>query len=916
MNKQQLAARIWRMANSMRSSIDAGEYKDFILGFIFYRFLSENEEAFLRREGWDDEDIADLDGESAEDVRYIRERIGYFIKHDDLYSAWVDPDTDFEEDNVVQALARFPLNLDPHYKHVFDKIFETLRNSLSKLGDTAPKRSKAIADILDLIKPIPMDNRSGYDTLGFTYEYLIQNFASNAGKKAGEFYTPHEVSQMMSDIVAYELRDCDDISIYDPTSGSASLLLNIGTSIARRNGNPDSIKYYAQEKIQATYSLTRMNLVMKGVKPSNIVCRNADTLEEDWPLVSDSDEPMRVDACVSNPPYSAKWVTKGKEVDPRFAEYGVAPKGKADYAFLLHNLYHLKPSGVMCIVLPHGVLFRGDAEGEIRKKLIGEGKIHAVIGLPANIFFGTGIPTIVMVLKKTRADDGILFIDASKGFVKDGKKNRLRSSDIRRIVDAYIARKDVEGYARLASRVEIAENGYNLNIPRYVDSSEPAEPWDIYASMFGDVPDVELDELGEYWDALPGLRESLFESVEGYSRVRVDDIAKAVAEHPSVKAFEDTFASAFDGFGDSLRSGLTDDVMAVNASADEEKAVADVFERAKTVPLVDRYDLYQTLDDQWGVVSGDLEMIQTEGFIEAARKVDENVVYKTKDDKEYEEQDKKVPWVGHVLPFELVQSAYFSKEVADIADYEAEQQRLEGVISEALEGLDEEEREGEYVKEGGDSFDFKELEAFIAEQIDDESDEIAALVEYRDLLDARASRDAKLAFIAAHREVDWSAMDSNRDGTYPKGKVNARIKEIRSTYEPEDESLLARLMAAYAANEEIKTTKKLLKVASEVLRDETKAWIERVDEGDALDLLRAKWVGGVEAGYEAAPGTVVATLVSKLKHLVDKYATTYAEIGEGIDETQSELVGLLGKLKGNDKDMAGVAELSKLLGGE
>lgn len=907
------------MANNMRSSIDAGEYKDFILGFIFYRFLSENEEAFLRRNDWDDEDIEGLDGESEDDVKFISERIGYFIKHDDLYSTWVDPDTDFEEKDVIDALARFPLNIDPKYKDVFDKIFETLRNSLSKLGDTAPKRSKAIADILDLIKPIPMDNKSGYDTLGFIYEYLIQNFASSAGKKAGEFYTPHEVSQMMSEIVAYELRNYSDISIYDPTSGSASLLLNIGTSIARRNGSPDSIKYYAQEKIQATYSLTRMNLVMKGIKPSNIVTNRADTLEDDWPLVNDSDTPMRVDACVSNPPYSAKWKNKGKEADPRFSEYGVAPKSKADYAFLLHNLYHMKPHGIMCIVLPHGVLFRGDAEGDIRKKLIDEGKIYAVIGLPSNIFFGTGIPTIVMVLKKTRVGDDILFIDASKGFIKDGKKNRLRSSDIRRIVDAYVAREDVEGYAHLASKAEVVENDYNLNIPRYVDSSEPAEPWDIYASMFGGVPDAELDELAEYWEALPGLREALFESIEGYSRVKVDNIAEAVASHPSVAAFEKTFAEAFDGFGDSLRAGLTRDVKHVknvNPNTDEEKAVADVFDRVKTVPLVDRYDLYQTLDDQWGVVSGDLEMIQTEGFFEAVRKVDANMVYKTKDDKEYEEQDKKVPWLGHILPFELVQSTYFADEAAAISGYESELARLDGVIAEAFEGLDSEELEGPYIKDGNDGFDFKELEAFIAEQVDDESDEIATLVEYRDLLDAKAKKDEKLAFIAGHDEVEWSAMEPNKDGTYAKGKVNARIKEIRATYAPEPETLLARLMAAYAANEDIKTTKKLLKAASEELRDETKAWIEQVDEGDALELLRAKWVDGVDVGYKAVPGNVVATFVSKLEHLVAKYATTYAEIGESISETQSELVGLLGKLKGNDKDMAGIFELSKLLGGE
>jgi type I restriction enzyme M protein len=247
------------------------------------------------------------------------------------------------------------------------QYFETLQTGLSKLGDSSGSQTKAVSGLLQLINAIPMDGKQDYDVLGFIYEYLISMFAANAGKKAGEFYTPHEVSLLMSEIVAYHLRNRNEIKIYDPTSGSGSLLINIGRSIAKHINDKNNIKYYAQELKENTYNLTRMNLVMRGILPDNIVTRNGDTLEEDWPYFDDNDpvntyNPLYVDAVVSNPPYSQSWDPSGKENDPRFASFGVAPKSKADYAFLLHDLFHLKPDGIMTIVLPHGVLFRGGEE--------------------------------------------------------------------------------------------------------------------------------------------------------------------------------------------------------------------------------------------------------------------------------------------------------------------------------------------------------------------------------------------------------------------------------------------------------------------------------------------------------------------------------------------------------------------------
>ena len=336
MNKQQLAAKIWESANRMRGKVDASEYKDFILGFIFYKYLSEKEEQFFLGEGMTAADMKSLVEEDEETVGYAQNRLGYFISYQNLFSTWVQAGNDFAVSQVYEGLSAFSRLVSPLYKNVFDGIFITLQTGLSKLGDNTGSQTKAVRDLIHLIQTIPMSTRQDYDVLGYIYEDLISKFASNAGKKAGEFYTPHEVSVLMADIVAHHLRGRDNLRIYDPTSGSGSLLITIGDAVKRRMGDADGIAYYAQELNQSTYNLTRMNLVMRGIKPSNITVRNGDTLEDDWPYFDDSDpsgtyDPLYVDAVVSNPPYSQRWEPEGKENDIRFA-YGNAPRSKADYA--------------------------------------------------------------------------------------------------------------------------------------------------------------------------------------------------------------------------------------------------------------------------------------------------------------------------------------------------------------------------------------------------------------------------------------------------------------------------------------------------------------------------------------------------------------------------------------------------------
>ena len=690
----------------MRSKIEANEYKDYILGFIFYKFLSDKEVQYLNANDWTDDYLPYVTEGDKETVENVQKNIGYFISYEHLFSTWIAKGSDFIADDVTVALAAFNRLINPSHKKVFSGVFTTLETGLSKLGETSGARTKAIRDLIYLIKDIPMDGKQDYDVLGFIYEYLISNFAANAGKKAGEFYTPHEVSLLMSEIVAEHLKDRTEIKIYDPTSGSGSLLINIGESAARYIGGENNIKYYAQELKENTYNLTRMNLVMRGILPDNIVTRCGDTLEEDWPYFDDNDpvntyEPLYVDAVVSNPPYSQAWNPADKEADPRYARFGLAPKGKADYAFLLHDLYHLKPDGIMAIVLPHGMLFRGGEEGTIRKNLIEQNHIDTIVGLPSNIFFGTGIPTIIMVLKQHRDNTDVLIIDASKGFAKEGKNNKLRACDIKKIVDVVTARVSVEKFSRVVSRDEIRANDYNLNIPRYVDSSEKAETWDIYATMFGGIPESELDELNDYWNAFPHLKDALFTADnDAYCHLAVDDLKAAIASHPDVTAFKARYQEQFADFDAFLERELIAHMDTLNISQEEAILSDEIFARLKNVPLIDRYQAYQLLDDNWNRIAIDLEVLQTEGF-SAVKQVDPNMVLKKKNGKDQEIQE---GWTGHVLPFDLVQQTLLADDLQALRDKEARVSDIASELETQLDDLSEDDKEQAFVNDAKDAF--------------------------------------------------------------------------------------------------------------------------------------------------------------------------------------------------------------------
>ena len=479
-NKQELYTQLWNSADALRGKMDANDYKNYLLGLIFYKHLSDqalgcamelldespadlNEALEIYKEAFNDEDTAeDLVMELKEELNYvIRPNLTYTAMMQDIYNA------SFELETLQKAFTEVEQS-----DVIFDHLFSDIDLHSSKLGKTVAQQNKVIADVMKHLAELNLSTEDG-DVLGDAYEYLIGKFASDSGKKAGEFYTPHAVSELMARIVLKNKEDQHGLTAYDPTMGSGSLLL----TLAKYSNKPSSIRYYGQELNTTTYNLARMNMLLHGVDAANQHFKNADTLEADWP----SEEPTTFDAVVMNPPYSQKWsADKGFLDDPRYMSYGVlAPKSKADYAFLLHGLYHLKETGTMAIVLPHGVLFRGAAEGKIRQKLLESGLIDAVIGLPANIFFNTSIPTCILILKKDRTEKDVFFIDASQEFEKEKTQNYLKEAHIEKIIDAYNQREDIEKFAHLATFDEIKENDYNLNIPRYVDTFEEEEPVDL-----------------------------------------------------------------------------------------------------------------------------------------------------------------------------------------------------------------------------------------------------------------------------------------------------------------------------------------------------------------------------------------------------------------------------------------------------
>lgn len=472
---------LWSGADVLRGKMDANEYKTYLLGLVFYKYLSDTYLAkaydLLNDESPDSLDEAQvqyeevLKSEDAGDfLAELRSSLHYTLEPDMTYISILK---DAQNNRFNREKLQSAFNRIQESDELFNGLFADVDLYSNRLGTGDQKQSATIAEVIKVLDGADLIHVEG-DVLGNAYEYLIGQFASETGKKAGEFYTPHGPAQILCRIAMSGQEDKKGLQVYDPCMGSASLML----SCKNYSKEPDYIKYYGQELMPSTYNLARMNMFLHRVLPENQHLRNGDTLDADWP----TDEETEFDVVTMNPPYSAKWsADEGFKQDERFMDYGgkLAPKSKADYAFLLHGFYHLKQSGTMAIVLPHGVLFRGASEGEIRRILLENGSIYAVIGLPANMFYNTSIPTCIIVLKKHREGRDVLFVDASNLFEKEKKQNVMKEEHIEKVVKLYNDRKSVDKLSFLASYEDIEKNDFNLNIPRYIDTSEEEEEIDI-----------------------------------------------------------------------------------------------------------------------------------------------------------------------------------------------------------------------------------------------------------------------------------------------------------------------------------------------------------------------------------------------------------------------------------------------------
>lgn len=581
----------------------------------------------------------------------------------------------------------------------------------------------------------------------------------------------------------------------------------------------------------------------------------------------------------------------------------------------------------MTIVLPHGVLFRGGEEEKIRKNLIENNHIDAVIGLPANIFFGTGIPTIVMVLKQKRLNTDTLFIDASRCFEKVGKNNKLRASDIRKIADAYMERCPQDNtFAALVSRETIRENGYNLNIPRYIQPAESPEKWDIYATVFGGIPKEEIDDLQEYWQAFPTLREELFgPESQPYSQRKEKYSIGEITENKDVKELEEHFYKVTESFPVFLKKELIENMLTLNIAREEAVITKELFRIVEPTPIVDKYMAYEMLDkrwadreadnrDVWTNIATDLEIIQTEGK-EAIRQVDPfYVTKKDSDGNEYEDQD---GFTGHILPFRLVASELLQEEFLAVMKKNEEVSHLTESFEDLPNNFDELELKADIWNDEKSEFIAKGIKARVAKILQDvSSPEIDALFAYVKLLDEKAKKPEKLAFIAENTEVQWDKMEANKDGTFGKSNVNKYIASLQMQYVFPEDSLEARILEVNRITEDLKLAKKEAKQLEADLEQKTIELMPSITDEQIEHLLYEKWIHPLFLDITHMPINVTTELSVKVDTLTAKYADTLQHIEQEKAEAEITLASLMDNLTGNVFDMQGLKSLQKMLKGE
>ncbi|PID13842.1 type I restriction-modification system subunit M [Sporosarcina sp. P34] len=846
---EEIKRRLWDGANELRGSMDASRYKDYMLGLMFYKFLSDKTiDTFRVTSGMKqntEQEVIDAYRESYAQypeplIEMMSSVLGYYVLPEHLYQTWIHDirSGEFEVQKVTDSLNHFERTIavtgdSDDFKGLFSSSSLDLTDTA--LGSNLNERSKNIKELVLLFADLNMVTLQKGDVLGDAYEYLIGQFAMESGKKAGEFYTPSQVSEVMAQIVA-KTKSIE--TIYDPTVGSGSLLLTVSKYLSE--DEKKSLAYYGQEKNTATYNLTRMNLLLHGVRPEKMNMNNGDTLAEDWP--EDPQRPnegVQFDAVVMNPPYSVKnWNKSNLKVsDPRFEVAGVLPPdSKGDFAFLLHGLFHLGQQGTMAIVLPHGVLFRGGAEGEIRKRLLEKNYIDTIIGLPDKLFTNTGIPVTVLILKKGRPlGTPVLLIDASKTFVKEGKQNVLQEKDIARIVDTYATRREEAGYSHLATRDEIIENEYNLNIPRYIESIDEEIPQDVDAHLYGGIPYANIADLKVLQESVPTIiKQALKEVRSGYVELTesVDELTKKVLTDDHViqksKAVEQQLKTYMDKYWALLKT--IDDVNAIPELRDA--MLVEIKELLLAFNHIDEYDGYQIIAEIWkDKLTEDTEIIALTDFYTAGRTRVPLMVTKGSGKTKREEQD---GWIGSIVPTELIKKQLFAKEVSTIEEIETRLPEIDAELTELVEAA----------KVG-------------------ESDEEVALSE--------ALNDKEDAFtIGAIRSLLKEADKGSTDHTL--------LKKV--------ENLL---------NEKTTLNRDVKKLNQE-LKDVTENRIETLTNKEIDDLMHEKWFGSIVSKIMRLIENPLTEELAVLEQLQKRYSETLSTLEVESKQLEQELEEMMQEL--------------------
>jgi type I restriction enzyme M protein len=808
--KSALYSSIWQGCDELRGGMDASQYKDYVLVLLFMKYVSDKKDKVVKiPEGGSFQDMINLKG-NPEIGNEINKIIGSFAKANGL--------------DVVITVADF--------------------NDDEKLGKGKDKVAR-LTNLITIFENSALDfseNRAEHDDLlGDAYEYLMRHFATQSGKSKGQFYTPAEVSRVMAQVIGIEHSKSQNETLYDPTCGSGSLLLKAADEA------PHGITIYGQEKDNATRALSVMNMWLHGNPSADI--RQGNSLAEPEFLNKKTGQLKFFDYAVANPPFSDKAWTNGVDLEHdrfnRFKDYTVPPAKNGDYAFLLHFLKSLKSTGKAAIILPLGVLFRGNAEAVIRKKIIQHVYIKGIIGLPANLFYGTGIAACILVLDKRNAGQrkGIFMLDASKGYIKDGNKNRLRARDIHKIVDVFNNRVEVPGYSRMVPTAEIADakNEYNLNIPRYIDSQNAEDVQNIEAHLSGGLPDRDIEALGHYWTVYPTLKTDLFKKAArpGYWELKIsrEHIKTVIFEHPEFSAYAAKLNAVFSAWQSRNAARLKGLDKGCLPKTVISELAEDMLQAYQGRELVDNYAVYQHLLDYWAeTMQDDLYEITADGW--EAGNVLMRLTKKVKKKGKEKEENKDIPGLsgleGRLLPPELIIQEYFAVEQV------------------ALDGL--------------------------------QSRQDSATAEMEALREEHSGEDGLLV----------EAMSDGQKVT--KGGLNARIKELgkKNADNAEELALLARYKKLMA--EEAKA-KAAIKKALADLEDKVILRYPKLNLEEIKTLVvNKKWLAAVESRIKTEMEAISHRLTERIKELAKRYATPLPELVDNVAALAVKVEGHLQRM--------------------